>query len=268
MTNMLDSLSYWSAYTARIVRRLGVRGATAYFLKDRLLRMWAAAFGAEWAPTAYRLYSRESGQPLLCRLDTTDRLVFRQVFIKGSYDEIELAAPRFIIDGGANVGHSSAFLLTRFPTARVVAVEADDRNFELLARNIAPFGYRATAINAAIWSHRGALAVSRGTYLDGREWSTQVVEHGSPDMPRVEGIDIGSLIKSCGMDRVDLLKLDVEGAELPIFKNCQEWIGQVDVIAVELHDEACRDAFLGAIHSEAFEIFESGELTIARRRDS
>lgn len=262
-----DWAAYWVTYTRRILRRLGIRGALAYLLKDRLIRTGAVVLGARRLPATYRLYSRESATPLICRYGTTDRLVFRQVFIKGSYDDLWPAAPpRLVIDGGANVGHSTAYLLTRFPEAQVIAVEADDRNFEVLEQNLAPYGDRATAINAAIWSRGGTLALSRGTYLDGREWSTQVVEASASELPTVAGIDVGTLLQATGMERIDVLKLDVEGAEVPIFRHSEDWIDRVDLIAVELHDDECRATFHGALPAGTFETFDTGdELTIARR---
>lgn len=45
----------------------------------------------------------------------------------------------FIIDAGANIGLTSVYLANRFPNARILALEVDQQNFELLAENARPY---------------------------------------------------------------------------------------------------------------------------------
>jgi hypothetical protein len=81
----------------------------------------------------------------------------------------------------------------------------------------------------------------------------------------VRGFDIGTLFASSGADRIDLLKLDVEGSEAEIFRRREAWLDKVDTIAIELHDEECRKSFFGALSSTEFDFVQQGELTFARR---
>jgi hypothetical protein len=44
-----------------------------------------------------------------------------------------------------------------------------------------------------------------------------------------------TIMREAGIDSIDLLKMDAEGAEIEIFESCP-WIGSVQVLAIELHD--------------------------------
>jgi hypothetical protein len=161
-----------------------MRGAVAYLCKERALRALTLIVGEQRLPKTYRLYSPISAHPLVCRFATTDRRVFAQVFVDGAYAALDPdCASRFIIDGGANVGYSSIYLLGRYPYARLLAVEPDERNFQVLRQNLAAQARRVTALHGAIWSDCTGLILSRGTFGDGREWATEVLECDEPGRP-------------------------------------------------------------------------------------
>jgi hypothetical protein len=120
-----------------------------------------------------KLTSRHARYPLLARPGTSDLSVFRQVFLQREYaclDDVQ--APRFIVDCGANVGYSSASLLTRSPQARVISVEPDAGNYEILVKNMAPYGNRVRTIRGAVWSHSTHLTMASTGYRGGEEWAT------------------------------------------------------------------------------------------------
>jgi hypothetical protein len=102
----------------------------------------------------YRLLSKHSRYPLVCRPNTSDNPVFGQIFIEREYACLDdLPGANLIIDCGANVGYSSAYFLSRFPECRVIDVEPDPSNFSILEKNLAPYGERVRAIRTGIWSH-------------------------------------------------------------------------------------------------------------------
>src|SRR6476469_2925625 len=70
--------------------------------------------------------ARTSKYPLLARGGSSDGQVFHQIFVEREYRCIDhLTDVRTIIDAGANVGYSSAYFLTRWPRAKVIALEPD-----------------------------------------------------------------------------------------------------------------------------------------------
>ena len=216
----------------------------------------------------YRLRSKHARHPLWCRPGTTDELVFDQIFIEREYSCLDgLPGAGLIIDCGANVGYSSAYLLTRFPGSTVIAVEPDPVTFATLEANLAPYGSRASAILSGVWSHETGLVIEEAPYRGGGAWATQVRECRPGEAAQMRAVDVGSLIRGSGFDRVSLLKVDIEGAEAIVFgAGCEEWLPLVDAIVIELHDDsAFGDAprvFMDAISGRGFAIGTSGELTV------
>jgi FkbM family methyltransferase len=216
---------------------------------------------------SHRLRSRRARFPLEYRPGESDLEVFLQIFVHLEYESVP-AIPQggLIIDCGANVGYSSAWFLTQFPSARLIAVEPDRENFRILQRNLEPFGAAVSTVNAAVWSRECDLVFEHTQYRDGRSWSVTVRETAEGEAGAVRGVDIPSLMKSAGASRIALLKVDVERSEIEIFgKSSAEWLPLCDTIVIELHDEECERVFHQAIKNENFEITSEGELTIATR---
>lgn len=215
-----------------------------------------------------QLHSKLSTFPLWCRTNSSDLDVFRQIFVDREYKCIDdVAEASVIVDCGANVGYSSAYFLSRFPHAKVIAVEPDPGNFEVLLKNVEQFGSRITPVCAAIWSQPGSLALSDDTYRDGREWSRQVKETNEIAKATVAAIDIPLVMAMAQADHISILKIDIERAERVVFAgNCQSWLSKVDTIVIELHDRECEEIFFDAISHQHFSVSRHGELTICRRR--
>jgi FkbM family methyltransferase len=218
-------------------------------------------------PLTLQIKPRRSKYPLLTRLgDSSDITVFHQIFSFEEYACLrDIDSPRFILDLGANVGYSSAYFLTCFPTATVLAVEPDPENFEVCRANLAMYGSRAKVLLAAAWSSNSKLRLSRGTFGDGAEWATQVVRGTDDDEMGVECFDIPTLLRLAGVSVVDLLKVDIERSELEVFNHTAAlWLPQVRNLCIELHGVDCREAVMSALEPFEYELTTSGELTICR----
>jgi FkbM family methyltransferase len=206
------------------------------------------------------------------RRGTTDLAVFEQVFLHESYGVLgDPPGVGLVLDCGANVGYSAAYMLSRWPNARIIAVEPDPDNFALLRRNLAPFGGRVTALQAGIWSHTCGLVMAESAYRGGGAWARQVRDAAPGEVAELRGVDIGSLLATSGYDRVSVLKMDIEGAECVVFSADCAWLDRVDLLAIELHDDTsfgpCSELFQRAMRGRGFAISQSGELTICRRED-
>jgi FkbM family methyltransferase len=212
--------------------------------------------------------TRAAAFPLLCRPGTSDEEVFSQVFIAGEYSCINPPGePRFILDCGANVGYTAAYLLTRFPTAFLLAVEPDPGNAEILGQNLLPYGNRARVLNTAVWSHKVGMVLSTTPFRDGREWARQVREAKEGESPQMFATDIGTLIVKSGYQRVGILKIDIEGAEQVIFgRDCSSWLPLVDSIAIELHSTDATTVFTNALRHAPFALSQHGDITLATRQ--
>jgi FkbM family methyltransferase len=194
--------------------------------------------------------------PLMARAGTSDLRCFNEILLAGDYDfQLPAMDPRLIIDGGANVGYSSALFASRYPNSRVIAVEAERSNFELLEANVAGFP-NVEPVHGALW-HRSAWLEIRNQ--ESASWSFQVTESDDASPGSIEAITIHGLLLRSGRDQIDLLKLDVEGAEREIFSvGFEAWLPRVRVMFIELHDDipGCKENFFAAIRDYDFEIEE------------
>jgi FkbM family methyltransferase len=210
--------------------------------------------------------------PVVARMgSSSDMDVFRQIFPSDEYACMRrVSSPRLIVDLGANVGYSSAYFLSCFPAADVVAVEPDPDNYKVCCTNLAPYGDRVRVILGAVWSKRSRLVLSRRAWGDGREWASQVLNGDTSDDASVEAWDIASLLEMIGGEHIDILKVDIERSEIEVFgNNSSSWLSKVRNICIELHGADCEEVFYDALRDFSYDVECSGELTVClnmRRR--
>jgi FkbM family methyltransferase len=221
-------------------------------------------------PALWRVQPLQVLHPLHIRLrGSSDISVFDQIFVFQEYKCLsDINEPLRILDLGANVGFSSAYFLSIYPNARVLAVEPDDRNLQMCRINLSSYGDRVVLLHGAVWSKPTKLRVLKGSFGDGREWATQVeeVNTAQDELAEVEAWDVGTLIEMIGGKSLDLLKMDIEGAERFVFGGhpSGDWLRRVRNICIELHGKDCEEAFFSALANFDYEVSHSGELTICR----
>jgi FkbM family methyltransferase len=215
-------------------------------------------------PFSLELKLKNSEFTVLMRTHTSDRDVLRQVFIQGEYQAVELSNPKTIIDLGANVGYASAYFLSKYPTASVLAVEPDPGNYEVCRGNLALFGQRAKVIHGAAWAECTRLVLDKGAYRDGREWATQVraAAENSAASADTDAFDVPTLMRMCSVPEIDLLKIDIERSELELFsRNTESWLPHVKNLCIELHGADCEEIFFRALSEYSYELGPPGDVT-------
>ncbi len=170
--------------------------------------------------------------PIHLRRNSTDALVFQEVFLFELYN---LSRPNtgVIIDAGGNIGLTSIFFATKFPHAKIYSVEPCNSNFSLFLENAK--GYPAIIpIHSALWNKDTSLKI-----IDKNEshWAFAVTECSTSDPHAFKAVSLNSLMKKYNMEYIDVLKLDIEGAERELFaENYDYWITRTRCILLELHD--------------------------------
>ena len=215
------------------------------------------------------LSSKYLKHPVYFRPKSTDRYVFREIFIWREYECLDwLKSASLVIDCGANVGYSSAYFLSRFPACVVVALEPDSGNFELLQQNVALYGDRCRTIKAAVWPEHTVLAFDPTPYRGGGENARVVRVSLGNENQQIQAMTIPEILRTSGFDRVSLLKIDIEKSELELFGSgpC-DWLQLVDCIVIELHDEQCEAVFYKAAEAYNFSCSRHGALTVAVNRE-
>jgi FkbM family methyltransferase len=212
-----------------------------------------------------KLKIKNAQYPLFLRIGSSDREVLGQIFIEKEYETIAVESPRTILDLGANVGYSSAYFLSKYPEASVVAVEPDSGNYAMCRRNLEPYGSRARVVHGAVWPERRQLVVERGGWRDGREWTAQVKPANEESTPSesVEGYDMATLIGLSGATEIDMLKIDIERSELELFsRHTESWLPRIRNLCIELHGSDCEAVFSRALADYSCDLSCVGELTV------
>jgi len=219
--------------------------------------------------TGFEFYARRSG---------SDLEVFNQVWGRREYqlatDQLKKSignrAQVNIIDAGANIGYSTLFFLSEFPQARIVSVEPDKDNCELIKKNLSinKVDTRVDLKEMGLWDKECSLKTVN-TFRDGRSWSIQVIE--SDDDTGLRAISLQGIIKEKKWQTIDLLKIDVEGAEARIFndaENIRQILSITTVLALEIHDEvADRNKIYDTLRQCGFRYFDHNDLTIAYKEN-
>ncbi|WOD20697.1 FkbM family methyltransferase [Paraburkholderia kirstenboschensis] len=198
-----------------------------------------------WGTPRYGLHGLKlpGGQRFDFRPSVPDRAVCRQIFFRRDYatdhllraqeivDFYQACSDPMIVDAGANIGASAVWFALTYPKAKILAIEPDVSNFELLKSNSIPFA-SVVPLNAAIASTSGTL------YLDdpgGGAWAYRTAEQPTDHSYPVEAMTLEQVMaKSSGTPFI--LKIDIEGAEEDLFSRPSEDINRFPLVIIELHD--------------------------------
>lgn len=220
-------------------------------------------------------------------------LLYREIFVEESYLRPGFPAgePKVIFDVGANIGLAAVFFAQRFPDAMVVAVEPGPDTYEALRANVAAHVPSGVTYNVAVADRDG---VARFGYYPGApaESGLYVDQAGETELARrllvatgftdadaerfsrtrhelsyveCRTVTLSTLIRETGVDTVDLLKVDVEKAEMDVLAGIEEhdW-AKIRQLALEVHDIDDRLATVQAMlasHGYAVETCQERRLT-------
>lgn len=172
-----------------------------------------------------------------------------------------------IVDAGANVGFASLYFKACFPDAEVISLEVDQSNCAQLRKNVEANKLSGVSLfENALWNRQANLVVKRD-FRDRTECSFYVEE--VEEETGLTGYDLGHYMRRAGWSGIDLLKIDIEGAERYLFETdalADNVLSKTNVLAIEIHDEfQIREDIYRHLARNAFEHFNSGDLTIAYR---
>lgn len=211
---------------------LRARNAWGYYRWAGCRGAWRIIAAQQKGLDVASLHLGRSPHPVYFRPGTSDLAVIRAILVEGEADVPVRRPPRFIIDGGANIGLFSREMARRFPEATIIAVEPDAGNLEILRRNTAAFP-NVRIIAGGIWPRKCHLKIVNPL---GSPYSFQVRELSGPAPGAVEAFTIPELMSLAGASTIDLLKLDIEGSEKEVFATGTEaWLPRVRQLLIEIH---------------------------------
>lgn len=172
-----------------------------------------------------------------------------QNIMRAEYDQwLTVGTPLTIIDAGAFIGDLTCHWATRYPNCRIISLEPNPDNFVFAQRNIAPYAPNVTLLNKGLWSSPGTLSVA------GDEMASHLVDRGGDGATQVEVTDVPTLVREMNLSRIDILKLDIEGAEQEVL-NAQSisWLPLVQSAVIEMHGKHIEAELIPRMQNAGFE---------------
>lgn len=222
----------------------------------------ALKFGLENAIKYIRLFNKKIrilelniGVKVHLRSGTTDRTVFDKIFLKEEYkfkysDYIKDSNP-FIIDAGANIGLFTLYMSQIFENASYCLVEPDINCIELIKLNTKIIQNIKIIPKVLMNSNtRVCFHVSFDKPTGNRITFNEQQLNNNNELRDIETITINDILTRMGKDKIDILKVDIEGSERFLFADNLEWMKKCKMIIIELHDRfypECSDIFFKAI---------------------
>lgn len=179
--------------------------------------------------------------PFWLRLATSDVSTYEQVFFDGEYDFAVDGEPDSIIDAGANIGLASILFANRYPNAKVIAIEAERSNYELLKKNVEAYP-NVVPVHAALWNRNETISLVDPGLGNWGFMTESASDAAGNDVPVVNAVDtvraltVDAVMREFNLRHIDILKVDIEGAEKEVFDDSSEWIDDVTAIVAELHE--------------------------------
>lgn len=178
-----------------------------------------------YAPRYTPMTVRFDGKPFRLTDATSFIHIYREIFKDRVYDFRVTSPNPVILDVGANLGLAAIYWQRQWPGLDVTCFEPDPTIFELLSWNLSQRRFEdAKLIGKAVAGFCGAAAFRSEGGASGRLSD----EHGSL---AVDCIRLGPYLQR----RIDLLKLDIEGAEAEVLEDCFEQLCNVQNLFVEYH---------------------------------
>ncbi|HEX4609793.1 MAG TPA: FkbM family methyltransferase, partial [Urbifossiella sp.] len=160
---------------------------------------------------------------------------------------------QYVVDLGGNIGLTSLYLAAAFPRSRLLTVEPSPANREILEQNLAPLVRtgRCRICPGAVWHEDTTLDLSPPP--DGVGFDAIQVTIATADGMRqpTPAYTVGTLMRTAGFPRIDILKIDIEGAETAVFRGPTDWLARVNTIAVEFHGDSRSESGFDAVAGAA-----------------
>lgn len=209
--------------------------------------------------------------PFYLRCGTSDIPTFDKIFLNQEYDFIVKKCPKVIVDAGANIGLASIYFANRYPESKIIAIEPEASNYEMLKMNVVPYS-NVIPLHAALWDKNEEISLvdpglgTSGFMTKGKDSQE---EYLGKMCHKVRGMTVDKVMADNGLERIDILKIDIEGAEREVFRDPSAWMRKVDALIVELHERmksGCNRSFYNGSNGFDDEWMHGENIYLSRRK--
>ena len=194
----------------------------------------------------YLLHMANKPNATTLRTYAGDLSILYEIFWQQTYllPHLKGGTFRTVIDVGANVGLAALFLLEQFPVSRLICVEPEPDNFRLLQKNLR--GTPSVALQAALSATDGTVKIVSSP------WAYNANVSAETGTTEVTAVCMPTLLRSQNLERVDLLKIDIEDYEHQVFAGPADWLAQVGTLLIEIHSTESQKAVRQAVQAQGF----------------
>lgn len=173
----------------------------------------------------------ESGNPLIHYRIQDVPLIF-EIFQNKIYNIKRVTQNRgHIIDLGANIGLTSLYFSGVYgSTNPIISVEPSRQNNKLLELNLDLYTH-ITTIPTAVSNTDGVASF----YDDGLGYNSKLDDSGDSTY-EISTISMATLISNQNIEEIEVLKIDIEGAEEVLFEGDIDWLRIVKNVIIEIHN--------------------------------
>ena len=182
--------------------------------------------------------------PFFVRPGTIDINTVINNVIREEYGQFQPASePQWMIDAGAYIGDTSAYFLSRFPYLKVIALEPHIKSYEIACKNLTPYGDRVVLLNKGLWAQDQKVTFG-GFYSE-----ASIRDKGW----EIDCISLPTILDQFSIPRINILKMDIEGAEKAIFSfSPEKWLDRIDLLIMEIHGQKIMDEVLTTLRKHHF----------------
>lgn len=179
----------------------------------------------------------------------------KDIFVQRIYHFESRRPEPVILDCGANIGLSTLYFARTYPRARIRAFEPDPVIIPYLRDNITLNRIdNVQLIHAAVAAKAGTMQL----YSDGKNGSC-LAAHACEDTAAWPSHDVACVrLRDYLAERVDFLKMNIEGAEWEVLADIEDRLSQVDQMVIEYHHlpglPRTLHLILALLHRRGFEV--------------
>lgn len=152
----------------------------------------------------------------------------KEIYLEEVYKvKFNTTSPR-ILDCGANIGLAALYFKNLYPGANITAFEPDPLNFQYLKKNIDNNNIKNVDLrNEAVWTENGTIQFASDGTLGSKMANNERASH----VISIPAVRLKEFLNA----PVDFVKLDIEGAEYDVLKDCYDNLGNVTHLFIEFH---------------------------------
>jgi FkbM family methyltransferase len=168
------------------------------------------------------------GKPFLFHDSASFLDSYKEIFEQEIYRFHPSSSEKVILDCGANIGLSVLFFAKNYPDHTIIAFEPDDAIFEVLSRNVQTYGLKNVQLHKkAVWNKEEVLEF----YTDNGMGARVGYSYENQAPKKVQSVRLKDFLN----ERIDFLKIDIEGAEYAVLSDCRDMLRQANNIFFEYH---------------------------------